>query len=319
LLRCGARFPDGGSAAEPRRYFHVGEHSAESQQLHRISTLIGLPISVAENIHAYRPRGRAAPRRRRHRPSRIKLFQYLVRAGGLLENLDLGSDPLYVPIRAGQDQYGLTGFTASMRAMKAMSIIAVLLLVAVNALALLPAANVFQPYLSGGALVLGLVVLVTILAGRSSKRDGASAAANVIRPVPVSAHAPQADAEIVSFLAMLQAKGRLIDFLMDDINAHDDAQVGAAARVVHAGCKAALQEHFRIRPLLEKSEGSTVQVPAGYRPDEYRLIGKISGPAPFSGVLVHHGWKTDMVKLPRVLRGSTDRLPAIAPAEVELK
>jgi hypothetical protein len=36
-------------------------------------------------------------------------------------------------------------------------------------------------------------------------------------------------------------------------------------------------------------------------------------------VLVHHGWKTDMVKLPHIVRSSTDRLPAIAPAEVELK
>ena len=129
----------------------------------------------------------------------------------------------------------------------------------------------------------------------------------------------QADAEIVSFLATLQARGRLVDFLMDDINAHDDAQVGAAARVVHAGCKAALQEHFQIRPVREESEGSTVQVAAGYPADEYRLLGKISGPAPFSGVLVHHGWKTEAVKLPRILRSSTNRLPAIAPAEVELK
>jgi hypothetical protein len=129
----------------------------------------------------------------------------------------------------------------------------------------------------------------------------------------------QADAEIVSFIAMLQARGRLVDFLMDDINAHDDAQVGAAARVMHAGCKAVLQEHFRICPVREESEGSTVQVAAGYPADEYRLLGRISGPAPFSGVLVHHGWKTDAVKLPRILRSSTDQLPAIAPAEVELK
>ncbi len=206
-----------------------------------------------------------------------------------------------------------------MRAMRAASIIAVLLLIAVNALALLPGANAFQPYVSGGAVALGIVVLVTILAGRSRKNDTSTATADVIRPMAVSVHASQAEAEIVSFLAMLQAKGRLIDFLMDDINAHDDAQVGAAARVVHAGCKAVLDEHFRIRPLREESEGSTVQVPAGYRADEYRLIGKISGAAPFSGVLVHHGWKTDGVKLPRVLRSSPDRLPAIAPAEVELK
>jgi hypothetical protein len=137
--------------------------------------------------------------------------------------------------------------------------------------------------------------------------------------MPVTTRANQADAEIVSFLAMLQARGRLVDFLMDDINAHDDAQVGAAARVVHAGCKTALLEYFRISPVRAESEGSMVQVAAGYSPDEYRLVGKISGQAPFSGVLVHHGWKTDAVNLPRVLPISTHRLPAIAPAEVELR
>ena len=125
--------------------------------------------------------------------------------------------------------------------------------------------------------------------------------------------------QIISYLAMQKVPGRLVDFLMDDINAYDDAQVGAAARVVHAGCKAVLQEHFRICPVREESEGSTVRVAAGYAADEYRLLGRISGPAPFSGVLVHHGWKTDAVNLPRILRNSTGRLPAIAPAEVELK
>jgi hypothetical protein len=203
-----------------------------------------------------------------------------------------------------------------MHVMRTVSIIAVLLLLAVNALALLPAATAFQPYLLGGALALGLVALATILAGRGSNH---SATAEAVRPLPVPVRASEADAEIVSFLATLQARGRLVDFLMDDINAHDDAQVGAAARVVHAGCKAVLEEHFRIRPVREESEGSKVQVAAGYTADEYRLLGKISGPAPFSGVLVHHGWKTDTVKLPRILRSSTDRLPAIAPAEVELK
>jgi uncharacterized protein (DUF58 family) len=206
-----------------------------------------------------------------------------------------------------------------MRVMRAVSIIAVLLLLAVIALAFLPAATAFQAYLLGGALALGLVVLVTMLAGRGSKHTASATAEAVRQPVPVPMHASEADAEIVSFLAMLQARGRLVDFLMDDINAHDDAQVAAAARVVHAGCKAVLEEHFRIRPVREESEGSKVQVAVGYPVGEYRLLGKISGPAPFSGVLVHHGWKTDTVKLPRVLRSSTDRLPAIAPAEVELK
>src|SRR5215471_11282434 len=207
-----------------------------------------------------------------------------------------------------------------MCAMKAVSIIAVLLLLVANALELLPVASPFQPYLSGGALVLGLVALVTILVGRGRERDTRGAAAEAARPMHIPTGAKyQADAEIVSFLAMLQARGRLVDFLMDDINTYDDAQVGAAARVVHAGCKAALLEHLRISPVRAESEGSTVQVAVGYLPDEYRLVGKISGPAPFSGVLVHHGWKTDAVNLPRVLRSSTNRLPTIAPAEVEVK
>jgi hypothetical protein len=206
-----------------------------------------------------------------------------------------------------------------MHAMRVVSIIAVLLLLVANAMELLPGASVFQPYLPVSALALGIVALVTILAGRSPDAGTGGAAAEAARPVAVKTRASEADAEILSFLAILQARGRLVDFLMDDINAHDDAQVGAAARVVHAGCKAVLQEHFRICPVREESEGSTVQVAVGYAADEYRLLGRISGPAPFSGVLVHHGWKTNVVALPRILRSSTNQLPVIAPAEVELK
>ena len=211
------------------------------------------------------------------------------------------------------------GTMASMRWTRAVSILATLLLLAVNAFALLPAAGGFQTYLSGVTLALGLVALVAILVRREPKGVVGPAAAEAVRPPPVPTQANHADAEVISFLAMLQAKGRLVDFLMDDINTYADAQVGAAARVVHAGCRGVLQEHFRIRPVREEREGASVQVDAGYPVDEYRLLGKIGGSAPFSGVLVHHGWKTDMVKLPHILRSSTDRLPAIAPAEVELR
>jgi Domain of unknown function (DUF2760) len=203
--------------------------------------------------------------------------------------------------------------------MKVVSIIAVLLVLAVNALALASPPGVPQPYLLGAALAFGVVALATIVATRTRKVESAGPPAEPARPAPGAAPAPQAEAEIVSFLALLQEKARLVDFLMDDINAFDDAQVGAAARVVHAGCKAVLQEHFQIHPVRAESEGSTVQVAAGYAADEYRLLGRISGQAPFSGVLVHRGWKTEHVKLPRILRASADRLPTIAPAEVELK
>jgi uncharacterized protein (DUF58 family) len=203
--------------------------------------------------------------------------------------------------------------------MRSVSAASVIVLLVLNALALLPAAGALRPYLSGASLVIALLLLVAILATSGKKAEPDHAKVEPAKRTPTPAGRNQAEAEVISFIAMLQEKGRLIDFLMDDITPFGDAQVGAAARVVHEGCKAALQEHFRIRPVREENEGSTVKVPAGFAGDEYRLIGKIKGEAPFSGTLVHRGWKTDAVKLPRVLRTPADRLPTIAPAEVELK
>jgi hypothetical protein len=63
-------------------------------------------------------------------------------------------------------------------------------------------------------------------------------------------------------------------------------QAALLYRVVHEGCKAALQEHVTIRHLRQESEGSAVTVAVGYAADEYRFIGKFSGAGPFSGTLV---------------------------------
>jgi Domain of unknown function (DUF2760) len=203
--------------------------------------------------------------------------------------------------------------------MRVVVIIAVALLAAVSGAALMPAAEPIRAYLSGATLGLAVLVLIGLFLQRRETAVPPKPAAEPARPAPGQPEASRADAEIVHFLATLQEKGRLVDFLMDDINAYNDTQVGAAARVVHAGCKGVLHEHFKVNPIRPEQEGSTVQVPAGYSADEYRLIGKVAGAAPFSGVLVHRGWRTDTVRLPRLLRGAADRLPAIAPAEVELK
>jgi hypothetical protein len=202
--------------------------------------------------------------------------------------------------------------------LKTISIISCIALLGLNALSLLAAASDLHLYFTGASLAIALGLLVAILLNRG-EGTGLESRTETAKPIPVPAASNQAEAEIVSFLATFQERGRLIDFLMDDITTYDDAQVGAAARVVHQGCKAALQEHFEIRPIREEGEGSSVTIAAGYPADEYRLIGKISGPGPFSGTLVHHGWKTDSVKLPRIVRVDPDRLPTIAPAEIELK
>src|SRR5689334_1157722 len=101
-----------------------------------------------------------------------------------------------------------------MRAKRSISIVALVLLVAANALTLLPLASPFQPYLSAAALALGLVVLIAMFGSDGPRRDTAKGEAAATRPVPVPTYAGEVDAEIVSFLAMLQARGRFVDFLM---------------------------------------------------------------------------------------------------------
>ncbi len=203
--------------------------------------------------------------------------------------------------------------------MRLVLIVTTLLLVAVSAAAVAPDTEPFRQYLPQVTLALAILVLIGVFLQPRWKAPSPTPTDEPVRPAPERPQASRADADIVHFLSMLQEKGRLVDFLMDDINAYSDAQVGAAARVVHAGCKGVLQDHFSINPVRPEQEGSTVQVPAGYSADEYRLVGKIAGSAPFTGVLVHRGWKTDIVKLPQLLRGAADPLPAIAPAEVEVK
>jgi hypothetical protein len=203
--------------------------------------------------------------------------------------------------------------------------IVAVILVVLNGSLLLPVASTFTLPIAIAAFLVAILVLVLAFAGRP-KANSTSAptrvAANAPSPAPVTVAPPpsaanQAEGEIAAFLALLQEKGRLVDFLMEDVTTYDDAQVGAAARVIHQGCKEVLAEHFRITPVSVAKEGSPVTVPAGYAADQYRLIGKISGNPPFSGKLIHKGWKTDYVKLPRIAK--TSLLPTIAPAEVELQ
>jgi uncharacterized protein DUF2760 len=203
--------------------------------------------------------------------------------------------------------------------MRTASIICCAALLALNGLSLFADTSQLHLYFSGASFALAVVLLIVILVTREKVAEPERPNPEAARPTPVPVLSNQAEAEIVSFLATLQERGRFVDFVMEDISTYDDAQVGAAARVVHAGCKAAFREHFSISPVREENEGSSVTVATGYAADEYRLIGNIIGGGPFSGTLVHRGWKTGAVKLPRLVRVDAGRLPTIAPAEIELK
>ena len=169
---------------------------------------------------------------------------------------------------------------------------------------------------------LAVLALVSVAAKHqtASDKNKADTTKSVSAPPPVRQPPPaenQAESEIVAFFALLQEKGRLIDFLMEDVAGYDDAEVGAAARVIHQGCRQVLQEYFKISPVSDAQEGTQVTVPAGFATDQYRVVGKLSGDPPFTGTLLHKGWKTEFVKLPRIV--TSGRLPSIAPAEVEIK
>ena len=117
-------------------------------------------------------------------------------------------------------------------------------------------------------------------------------------------------------LALLQREGRLIDFCEEDIAKYSDAEVGAAARTVHAGCRKVLRGALDLEPVRSESEGAQVQVPPGFDPGMVRLTGNVVGSPPFAGTLRHHGWKARDVRLPPPPSGQDARL--LAPAEVEL-
>ncbi|NOV23837.1 DUF2760 domain-containing protein [Cupriavidus necator] len=169
------------------------------------------------------------------------------------------------------------------------------------------------------------------LAGRVKRlREGGPAAQADAAPVPAPAPAPVAapvpesapalkeasPVAALQLLGLLQRDARFVDFVEEDIARYADAEIGAAARLVHDGCRAVLREHFTIRPVREEAEGSRVTLADGFDASAIRLTGNVVGSAPFHGAISHRGWKVDEVRLPRL--AERHDASVIAPAEVEL-
>jgi len=122
--------------------------------------------------------------------------------------------------------------------------------------------------------------------------------------------------EAMQLLALLQRDGRLVDFLEQDVTTFTDEDVGAAARIVHEGCRKILHRVTSVSPLRSESEGSKVVVEAGFAPAEVLLVGNVQGAAPYRGTLRHRGWRVAELSLPETVAGHDPHV--LAPAEVEL-
>ena len=118
-------------------------------------------------------------------------------------------------------------------------------------------------------------------------------------------------------LSILQHSGRLIDFLKEDITNYSDAQVGAAVRKIHQDCGKSLEDAVTIRPIMEENEGASVKVAPGYDPSAIKVVGKVKGEPPFTGVLVHKGWKAHKRSLPKKI--GEQHNDVISPAEIEVR
>src|SRR5919108_3581876 len=104
------------------------------------------------------------------------------------------------------------------------------------------------------ALILLRILIAFMLAGWDASRvflarrvalktlrDPAFAAKvhDLLEPKP-----PEPSGEAVRILALLQREGRLLDFLLEDVQSYTNDQIGAAVRDIHGNCQHALKEHI---------------------------------------------------------------------------
>jgi hypothetical protein len=115
----------------------------------------------------------------------------------------------------------------------------------------------------------------------------------------------------------LQREARFIDFIQEDVAAYADADVGAAARLVHEGCRKVLRDNFSIDPVRDEDEGSAITLPEGFDAAAIRITGNVVGRAALQRPASHTAaGGSSKPGLPK-LSGSHD-LHIVAPAEVEL-
>lgn len=145
--------------------------------------------------------------------------------------------------------------------------------------------------------------------------EAASDEAATARDVKAVGHAPRERGALL-LLALLQREGRFVDFLQQDVTDFDDEQIGAAARVVHDGCRRALKGHLKIAPIRAEAEGDKVTLQEGYDVQANKLVGNVTGKPPYKGSVQHRGWRAEHLVLPSEVGDHDPRV--LAPAEVEL-
>jgi len=156
-----------------------------------------------------------------------------------------------------------------------------------------------------------------LAASVASLRTGAAKSESLPAPSKLEKveDAPAASSNgALQLLALLQREGRFVDFIEQDITTFGDADIGAAARLVHEGCRRALHAHGRIVSVRSEAEGAPLTLERAST--DVKLVGNVAGSAPYRGVLRHRGWRVEELALPRSIGTHDPKL--VAPAELEL-
>lgn len=121
----------------------------------------------------------------------------------------------------------------------------------------------------------------------------------------------------LQILGIFQRDARLIDFLMEDIAAYSDDQVGAAVRSLHEQSREVLNRYVTLRPVIDGVEGTPTKIESR-DPSIVKLLGNVPADGKAKqGILRHRGWRADKVDLPKV--ASSQTVMVLAPAEIEIE
>ena len=145
----------------------------------------------------------------------------------------------------------------------------------------------------------------------------AGAPPSVAKVVPAALPpVPKASGEAVRLLTLLQSEARLLDFLLEDISQADEKQVGQAVKEIQRKAAKVLKDHLTLSVVMAGADGDRVTVAKGFDPSAVRVVGNVTGAPPFTGTLLHPGWRVKEVRLPALADGQDPFV--LQPAEVEL-
>ncbi|MBV9507903.1 MAG: DUF2760 domain-containing protein [Acidobacteriia bacterium] len=149
--------------------------------------------------------------------------------------------------------------------------------------------------------------------GLSKRAAAAPAAKTAAAPAPPAVRTSDGALQV---LGILQRDSRLLDFLMEDLSAYSDDQVGAAVRELHDQCRDSVMRYFTLQPVIDGVEGTFAQAPSK-DPNIVKFIGNVPSTPPSGGTLRHKGWRAAKVDLPTV--PAKQDAAILAPAEIEIE